>query len=114
MGFAEFGESVILSDCNICLLPKDVRALIICEGQRGSVSSDYWKKSFWFNKGCEEIEYLHSYFYTFSLQSLEILLLYELNSLKGLFREEKVAPHRSSPSAPFPASNNFQYVIVRI
>ena len=101
MGFAEFGESVILSDCNICLLPKDVRALIICEGQRGSVSSDYWKKSFWFNKGCEEIEYLHSYFYTFSLQSLEILLLYELNSLKGLFREEKVAPAPVVPLGTF-------------
>ncbi|XP_030947552.1 probable disease resistance protein At1g62630 isoform X2 [Quercus lobata] len=91
LGVAELGESVILSDCNICLLPKDVLALIISEGQKCGLSSDYWKKSVWF-KGCEEIEYIHSSFDIFSLQSLEILDLYELNNLKGLFREEKVAP----------------------
>ncbi|XP_050264568.1 putative disease resistance protein At4g10780 isoform X3 [Quercus robur] len=106
LGVAELGESVILSDCNICLLPKDVRALIIWDFQRGSLCQGYWKKSVWLN-GCEEIEYINSYFDTFSLQSLEILDLVKLNNLKGLFREEKVAPAPVVPLGTFSRLKQF-------
>ncbi|XP_030968654.1 disease resistance protein SUMM2-like [Quercus lobata] len=110
LGVAELGESVILSDCNICLLPKDVRALRICAVQRGCVSSDYWKKSVWFNSsfGCKEIEYINSSFDIFSLQSLEILDLEYLNNLKGLFREEKVAPAPVVPLGTFSRLKQFK------
>nr|POE63757.1 disease resistance protein rps2 [Quercus suber] len=108
LGVAELGESVILSDCNICILPKDVRALIIFEFLLGSggVSSDYWKKTVWF-KGCKEIEYINSYFYTFSLQSIELLVLSGLKNLKGLFREEKVAPAPVVPLGTFSRLRQF-------
>ena len=102
LGVAELGESVILSDCNICLLPKDVRALTIGKYQ----PVDYCNKTVWF-KGCEEIEYLNSYFDTFSLQSLEILCVLGLNNLKGLFREEKVAPAPVVPLGTFSRLKQF-------
>uniref|UniRef100_A0A7N2N3J8 AAA+ ATPase domain-containing protein n=1 Tax=Quercus lobata TaxID=97700 RepID=A0A7N2N3J8_QUELO len=101
------GESVILSDCNICLLPKDVRALIFCERQRHGLSLHRRKKTVWFKKGCEEIEYLNSSFDIFSLQSLEILALSGLNSSKGLFREEKVAPAPVVPLGTFSRLKQF-------
>lgn len=106
LGVAELGESVILSDCNICLLPKDVRALIIFEPQHRILVRDHWKKTVWLD-GCEEKEYINSYFYTFSLQSLEILHLFGLNNLKGLFREEKVAPAPVVPLGTFSRLKQF-------
>ena len=112
LGVAELGESVILSDCNICLLPKDVRALIISEYQRRHDSSDSWKKTVWL-KGCEEIEYLNSYFYTFSLQSLEILDLDKLNNLKGLLTEERVAPAPVVPLGTFSRLKRFSICFCR-
>ena len=106
LGVAELGERVILSDCNICLLPKDVRALIIRESILYGIDES-WKKSVCFKKGCKEIEYLNSYCYTFSLQSLEILDLLGLNNLKGLFREEKVAPAPVFPLGTFSRLKQF-------
>ncbi|XP_030948613.1 putative disease resistance protein At1g63350 [Quercus lobata] len=116
LGVAELGESVILSDCNICLLPKDVRALIICEsiiyGMK-VIFGESWKKSVWFKKGCEEIEYINSYFETFSLRSLEILDLFGLNNLKGLFREERVAPAPVVPLGTFSRLKQFSISVCR-
>ncbi|XP_065634521.1 putative disease resistance protein At4g10780 isoform X2 [Quercus suber] len=106
LGVAELGESVILSDCNICILPKDVRALIICEGLPGGMSSDYWKNTVWL-KGCKGIEYMNSYFYTFSPQRLETLYLRGLKNLKSLFREEKVAPAPVVPLGTFSSLKQF-------
>ncbi|KAK4558516.1 hypothetical protein RGQ29_008019 [Quercus rubra] len=101
LGVAELFESVILSYCNICLLPKDVRALAISFDDVW----DYRKKTVWFKY--EEIEYINSYFDTFSLQSLENLDLYELHNLKGLFTEEKVAPAPVVPLGTFSRLKQF-------
>ncbi|XP_023919071.2 probable disease resistance protein At4g27220 [Quercus suber] len=91
------GNTVILNDCNISLLPKDIQTLRInkCHNLRSSCNAPSLKyarelKSIYIWE-CEEINDILSYSYIFPLQSLEVVELQHLNNLQVLFKEERVA-----------------------
>ena len=91
------GKTVILNNCNISLLPKDIQTLRInkCHNLRSSCNASSLKyarelKSIYIWE-CEEINDILSYSYIFPLQSLEVVELQHLNNLQVLFKEERVA-----------------------
>ena len=91
------GKTLILNNCNISLLPKDIQTLRInkCHNLRSSCNASSLKyarelKSIYIWE-CEEINDILSYSYIFPLQSLEVVELQHLNNLQVLFKEERVA-----------------------